>query len=98
MNDISIRRSHGLTLAKARIAAEKIAAHLENEFDLDWRWEGNRLVFTRSGVNGHLEVTRHHVEIVARLGFLLKMLKPRIETEVHRYCDEQFGKDGGTLV
>ncbi|HCX32605.1 MAG TPA: hypothetical protein DHV08_02980 [Rhodocyclaceae bacterium] len=98
MNDIVIRRSHGLTRGKARAAAERIAASLEQEFDLDWGWEDGRLVFRRSGVSGHLEIGPHHVEIVARLGFLLKMLKPRIEAEVHRYCDEQFGRQSGPLV
>ncbi|GAB4169674.1 MAG: hypothetical protein Fur0039_08670 [Rhodocyclaceae bacterium] len=98
MSDIVIRRRHGLTPGKARAAAEAIAARLEQDFDLDWGWEGDRLVFRRAGVSGHLEVGRHHVEIVARLGFLLKMLKPRIEAEVHRHCDEQFGAQAGGLV
>ncbi len=98
MSDVSIRRTHGMTLRKAKLAAEKIANHLEEEFELAWEWEGNRLNFKRSGVSGHLEVSRHYIEVVARLGFLLAFLKPRIEAEIHKYCDEQFGKSSDTVV
>lgn len=98
MSDISIRRNHGMTMKRARVAAEKIASHLEDEFELAWEWQGNRLHFKRSGVSGHLEVSRHHVAIEARLGFLLAFLKPRIESEINKYCDEQFGKSSDTVV
>ena len=31
------------------------------------------------------------VEVYVKLGFLLSALKPRIEHEINRFCDENFG-------
>jgi len=91
MSDIRIRRDHGMTLPKARQAAEKIAAELASEFEMHHTWAGNTLKFSRSGVQGHIEVGSQAIEVQARLGFLLAFLKPTIEREIHRFCDETFG-------
>lgn len=98
MTDIIIRRSHSMTLKKARGAAEKIAQELGEEFDLAYEWSDNALHFRRSGVSGDLVVEKKEVHIRVRLGFLLLALKPRIEAEIHRYFDENFGPDPGPEV
>lgn len=91
MSDIVIRRRHRLDHGQAREAAEKIAAHLNEKFDLRYGWDGERLLFRRSGVSGELQVQDMDVEIRIRLGLLLIALKPTIEREIHRYFDESFG-------
>lgn len=91
MSDIRIRRAHGMTLSKARKAAEKIADELASEFEMHHAWQGNTLKFHRSGVQGHIEVGSEAIEVQAKLGFLLAFLKPTIEREIHRFCDETFG-------
>jgi putative polyhydroxyalkanoate system protein len=93
MSDISIRRSHGMTLAKARRAAEEIAAELGEEFGLHHEWQGDVLHFKRMGLSGELSVAKRDVEIRVRLGFLLLPLRPRIEHEIHHYFDEHFGRE-----
>lgn len=98
MSEIRIKRPHGLTLKKARVAAEKVATQLEEEFELAWEWDDDKLTFHRPGVNGHLHVSRHEIEVVAQLGFLLAFLRPRIEEEIHRFCDAQFGKSAKSRV
>ena len=90
MSDIKIRRSHALPHDKARAAAEKMAKRLQKEFDLDYEWDGDVLVFERSGVNGELTVTSRHVEMEVKLGFLLRMMKPTIEKHIHDNLDEIF--------
>ena len=94
MSDILIRRTHGMTTAKAKKAAEKIADELAAEFDMRHAWDGATLQFTRSGVNGHIVVGARTVEVRAKLGFLLTFLRPKIEAEIHRFCDETFGPEG----
>ena len=47
MSDIKIRRSHSMPHDKARLAAEKMAKRLQKEFDLDYEWDGDVLVFER---------------------------------------------------
>ena len=88
MSDIKVRRNHSLPLDEARKAAEKVAARLQKDFELDYAWKRHVLHFERTGVHGELHVTDHDVRLEARLSFLLAFLKPRIEREI----DEQFDK------
>jgi putative polyhydroxyalkanoate system protein len=98
VSDILIRRKHNLNAKAARQAAEKIASQLDGEFDLNYEWDDNILVFKRSGVSGELVVEKKEVHIRVRLGFLLMAIKPRVEAEIHRYFDENFGPDSGPRV
>jgi putative polyhydroxyalkanoate system protein len=93
MSEISIRRTHGMSLKRARSAAEQIAAELSDEFSIDYEWDGNTLHFHRSGVTGTMIVDKKTIEILAKLSFLLRPLKSRIEREIHRFCDENFGPE-----
>lgn len=98
MTDILIRRRHTLSAKAARQAAEKIARQLDEGFDLAYEWDDNVLVFKRSGVSGELVVEKKEVHIRVRLGFLLFAIRPRVEEEIHRYFDENFGPDSGPTV
>lgn len=75
---------------KARLAAEKMAKRLQKEFDLDYEWDGDVLVFERSGVNGELTVAPKYVEMEVKLGFLLRMMKPTIEKHINENLDDIF--------
>jgi len=90
MSEISIRRTHTLNPAQAKRAAEDMARELKTAFELDYEWHGNALHFHRSGVEGHLVLEHRAVRIEARLGFLLAMLKPRIEQHIHDNMDRIF--------
>ena len=98
MSDILIRRSHTMTAKAARQAADKIARQLDEEFDLAYEWDDNVLIFKRSGVSGELVVEKREVHIRVRLGFLLMAIRPRVEAEIHRFFDENFGPDSGPTV
>jgi putative polyhydroxyalkanoate system protein len=91
MSDIRIRRAHGKPLPDARKAAEKMAARLKKEFDLDYAWYGLVLRFERPGVDGELHVSAKEIRLDAKLGFLLAFLKPRIEAEIERELDQLLG-------
>jgi putative polyhydroxyalkanoate system protein len=92
MSDIKIRRSHSMPHDKARHAAEKMAKRLQKEFNLDYEWDGDVLVFERTGVNGELTVAPKHVEMEVKLGFLLRMMKPTIEKHINENLDEIFAE------
>ena len=94
MSDIKIRRSHTMSHDKARVAAEKMAKRLQKEFHLDYEWDGDTLVFERSGVNGELTLTPKHVEMEVKLGFLLRMMKPTIEKHINENLDQIFAEQG----
>ena len=91
MSTIDLRRDHALGLRKARTAAQRVADEMEREFGMSCAWEGNVLRFERTGVHGELVVAKDHVELHAKLGFLLAAFKGRIEDTIHRNFDEYFG-------
>lgn len=93
MSDLVIRRTHGMTLKKAKAAAEHIAEELAQEFTMSYEWKGSALSFHRSGISGTMSVDRKFIEIKAKVGFLLLPVKSRIEREIHRFCDENFGPE-----
>jgi putative polyhydroxyalkanoate system protein len=91
MSTIELKRDHALGLKKARVAAQRVADEMEREFGMTSEWDGNVLRFTRTGVTGELVVTKSHVELSAKLGFLLSAFRGRIEEQIHRNFDEYFG-------
>ena len=91
MSTIELKRDHALGMKKARVAAQRVADEMEREFGMTSTWEGNVLKFERSGVNGELVVEKGHVELHAKLGFLLSAFRGRIEETIHRNFDEYFG-------
>ena len=92
MADIDITRAHNLGLKAARAAADKMAEHLGTRFGLKGDWRGNVLDFERPGVTGSLAVDDKDVRLTVSLGFLLKMMRPSIESAVHEEMDKLFAK------
>lgn len=90
MSHIHIRRDHALSAKKARAAAEHVAEELSAEFSMAHEWEENVLHFSRPGVQGNLTLHPKTVEIKVKLGLLLLAMRSRIESEIHRYFDENF--------
>ena len=96
MADIRIHRDHKLGLAKAREVAWAWAEEVEKKFDMECTViEGDdtdTVEFTRSGVNGTLEVAADHFELQAKLGFLLGAFAKTIEREIESNLDTLLGK------
>jgi putative polyhydroxyalkanoate system protein len=89
---ISIAKKHELPHKKAREAAEKVAKDLHKRFDLEYAWSGDNIDFRRAGLSGKLTVGKRDVRLDCELGFILSLLKPNIEAEVHQQFDKYFGK------
>ena len=91
MADLHILRKHSLGFAKARKVAFDWAEQVEKEFGMLCTYEEGRSAdlvrFTRSGVQGQLNVTRDKFELEAKLGFLLGAFKDRIEAEIVKMLD-----------
>lgn len=93
MSKIDIRRSHSLPVAEARKQADLMARHLNKEFDLQSRWRNGELHFERSGVQGVMKVSAQEVHISADLGFVLSLIKSKIEARLNSHFDDVFGAD-----
>lgn len=90
MADIDVKRTHGLGLAAAHKASDKMMEALAKKFDLKGSWQGDTLVFQRPGVSGTLAITDRDLHLSVTLGFLLKALKGSIERAVHSELDALF--------
>lgn len=71
MSDLKVVRKHTIGIKKAKVAAQKVADDLAQEYGMESTWEGDVLRFTRKGVDGALTVTKDSVVLDAKLGFLL---------------------------
>ena len=88
MSTIDVRRAHALPKEEARKRAEDLANSMKQKFELDWRWDGDRIAFDASrgaakGTKGTVEVGDKEVRVQIDLPFLLRMLKGTIESKVN---------------
>lgn len=90
MPTIDIRHTHGLDPSQARQAVQHIADTLAQRFGVQQSWQGDSLMFKRSGVDGRVHLEPGAVRVTAELGFLLGAMKGTIEDEIRRVLAERF--------
>jgi putative polyhydroxyalkanoate system protein len=100
--NVHILREHTLGFAAARKIACVWAEQIEGTFDMACSYEeglnSDMLTFTRSGVNGTLQVTHDRFELDAKLGFLLGTFKDRIEAEIVKNLDGLLSEQSSQLI
>jgi len=87
---IHLRREHDLTPKAVRVKVERIAEALTKKFDAECTWKGDVLTVNHPSVNGKVTVGKNDVVVEARLGFLVAMLRDRIDAELVHILDEEF--------
>lgn len=91
MANLHIVREHHLGHAAARKVAYAWAEQAEAEFGMECTYEEGKaedtVNFTRSGVNGTLQVSKNAFTLDATLGFLLGAFKDKIEAEIVKNLD-----------
>lgn len=95
MATIRVVRKHGLTQAKAKAAAEKMATDLRRRFDLACSWDEYSCRFERSGLTGSMRVDKEEIALDVKLGFLLSAVAPSIERAIHEELDGLVGAPEG---
>lgn len=90
MAGIDISHPHALPPERARAALDDVAAKLAQRFDMRTAWDGDRLTFSRSGVDGAIDMQPGLLHVTAKLGFLLAAMRGPIEAEIRRVLDEKF--------
>lgn len=91
MSTIDISHAHSLPADQARTAIEEVAKKLEERFDVSSQWDGPILRFSRSGVDGAIELQQSAVRVTAELGFLLSAMKGMVESEIQRVLADKLG-------
>jgi putative polyhydroxyalkanoate system protein len=87
MATIDVSRSHKLSKDEAKKRAESLADSMKQKLDLDWRWDGDRIVFDASrgpakGTKGSVDVGDSEVRVQIDLPFLLRVMKGTVESKV----------------
>ena len=99
MANLHILREHVLGLPAARKIAFAWQEQVESDFGMECSYEegktADQLTFSRSGVNGTLQVTANRFELDAKLGFLLGAFKGKIEAEIVKNLDDLLAPKAG---
>ncbi len=87
MSTIDVTRNHALPKEEAKRKAEEFAKGMQERFELDWRWDGDAIVFdaprgAAKGTKGSVDVTDKTVRVQIDLPFLLRVMKGTIEAKV----------------
>jgi putative polyhydroxyalkanoate system protein len=88
MSTIDVRRGHALPKDEAKKRAEQLASTMKQRFELEWHWDGDRILFdaprgAAKGTKGSVDVGDKEVRVQIDLPFLLRMLKGTVETKVN---------------
>ncbi|HEV2610074.1 MAG TPA: polyhydroxyalkanoic acid system family protein [Noviherbaspirillum sp.] len=82
MADIIVCQTHKLPRNMAKAAAQKVADQMSQEYDMASEWDGDVLVFKRTGVSGTLALLDNEAQLQIKLGFLFKGFASTIESKV----------------
>lgn len=93
MAQIDIQRGHRLGRERARALVDELAERLRERLEVSTAWQGDELVFQRSGVDGRISVGDELVRVQIRLGLMLTAFKPMLEAEIRRKLDEKLGAE-----
>ena len=91
MSHIDIQARHNLSHNDAVAAADALCVELAEKFGFDYGWDDNTIHFERSGVNGSISVLENRIDVQAKLGFMLMMMKDPIEKEIMGHLQTHFG-------
>ncbi len=89
MANIQIRRTHSLDNTQIHDKVNQLAERLQEEYAVESLWEGERLIFRRTGASGYLQLHDGEIELQIKLNLLLSPLKGHIEQTVQDYLDER---------
>ncbi len=88
MSTIDVKRAHSLPKEEARKRAEDLARTMAEKFNLEWKWQGDSILFdaprgAAKGTKGEVSVTDKEVRVQIDLPFLLRVMKGTVESKVN---------------
>ncbi len=90
MSVIEIRHPHKLGPERARAVIDELAAGLARRFSLHgMNWTGDTLHFRGKGAEGLIAVGGDDVHVRVKLGGMLGLMRPLIESEILRELSER---------
>jgi hypothetical protein len=95
MPSIEVACSREIPNREARRRAKEFARSVGEELGVDWRWEGDTILFTATsgrarGAHGRLVIGEDFVSVAIDLPFLLRPLRARLGAQVRERLRETF--------
>ena len=88
MATINIQRSHQLPLDEVKQKAEQLAENLIRRIGGKYRWQGDTVHYTYSGVKARIDCEESDVLIDIKLNFVASIFRGTIEEEVRETLDK----------
>jgi len=85
---INIQRSHQLPLDEIKEKAEQLAQNLTRRIGGKYRWQGDTVHYTYTGVKARIDCDASHVLIDIKLNFFASVFQGTIEEEVRETLDK----------
>jgi len=95
MADITVRRSHGLSLAEAQAKIDQVVDDIQNEFpnlvnSVDWNTEKTSARVEGKGFTGDFRVDDDEVGIDVDLSLFAKPLKGKVQKKIEERIEQYF--------
>ena len=84
---MKIVREHSLGVDEAKGRVDKIAEELGGKLNLSYRWQGDHLEVSGTGVSGRIVVEETRVEVHVRTGLAMMMFRESIRTAIEGSID-----------
>jgi len=90
MSDILVTHEHNMNHTDARKLAAELATELADRHHLSHHIQGDTIHFEGIGVHGQIDVHDSDISISAKLGWLVRPLRPVIEKEISKVLNSHF--------
>jgi putative polyhydroxyalkanoate system protein len=91
MSNIDLTYHHKLNVEKCREVVDAMIEQLAHKYSLKRNWDGARLIFNRTGIDGSISIEHQRIHIQIKLGFLLTPVRNVIEQEIMSALQRELG-------
>ena len=89
MSSVTIRQNHSKSNEEVRRIVQDVEDNLVSHVNLDTRWQGDKVIFRRSGLEGELRMEPGCVVVNMKLGIMLGLFSRQIQTELEKNLSEK---------
>jgi putative polyhydroxyalkanoate system protein len=82
MATVKISHPNPLSVEEAKKRISDAFGAYSTKFGLKQRWEGDKLLLSGSGIDGHASVNAQSVDVEVKLGLATSMFKGQIESGI----------------
>lgn len=95
MADISVRRTHGLSLEEAQSRIDQVVTDIQSEFSslvssIDWNDSKTEAKVSGKGFSGDFTVNEEEVGIDVKLSLFAKPLKSTVQKKIEERMEQYF--------